>query len=96
MKTQMKKSNSQIKSFIASLLVILFCGGLMLSPNLASAEGSGKRDFKIGHCFLDKNEEICRRMKEGTNCLEQKKNWCDGSTYLETAGKLAKVLVVIL
>jgi hypothetical protein len=35
-------------------------------------------------------------MKEGTNCLEQKKNWCDGSTYLETAGKLAKVLVVIL
>jgi hypothetical protein len=68
----------------------------MLSPNLARAEGDGKRDFMKGHCFLDKTEAICRRMKEGVKCDVQEKDWCDGSTYLETAGKLAKIASLIL
>jgi hypothetical protein len=96
MKTVKKNCLFKIKSFTASLLVILFCGGLMLSPNLARAEGDGDGDrtWRKGHCFLDKNEEICRRKKEGDTCPGA--NYCDGSTYLDAAAKVATVVKVIL
>jgi hypothetical protein len=93
MRTEKKNCSFKIKSFTASLLVILFCGGLMLSPNLARAEGDGDRTWRKGHCFLDKKEEICRKKKEGDTCSGP--NYCDGSTYLGTAVSIAGIIKVI-
>jgi hypothetical protein len=77
-----------------TLLVALLCGTMFLTPNLARAEEDGDRTWRKGHCFLNKNEDICRRKKEGDTCPGA--NYCDGSTYLDTAVKIAKIAALVL
>jgi hypothetical protein len=89
-----KNEKSRFRVVSASMLASMFFVTMLLSPNLARAEGDGDRTWRKGHCFLDKNEEICRRKKEGDTCPGA--NYCDGSTYLDTAVKVAKIAAVVL
>lgn len=88
----LKRTRTFIKSITASLMVVLFCGGLLLSPVYANAqEDDGEKTWRKGHCFLKPSEDICRRKKKGDKC--DGPDYCDTLTYLKTAADVAKLVM---
>jgi hypothetical protein len=52
-------------------LIVLFCGGLMLTPILASAEGDGDRILRIKRCAWNEYTAVCRKSTTGPLCHQE-------------------------
>ena len=65
-------------------MVVLFCGGLLLSPVYVNAqEDDGGRILRKGTCWLDGTPN-CRKKKNGSEC-DQRKH-CSAKAYITAIG----------
>lgn len=52
----------------ATLLVALFCGTMLLSPNLDTAEEDGDRILRVKRCVWNEATAVCRKSTTGPTC----------------------------